>query len=498
VNTTPPTGCASWPQLEALARAGAKIHLRDRFAMDPARGGRLQFEGAGVRLDLSLQRLDDAVLAALQRLASERGLEAWREALFAGERINSTENRAAWHTALRAGERAPSEVRATLERTCRIAARLRAGAWLGASGQPIERIVHLGTGGSDLGPRLACQALGQLNSNSPAIRFASNVDPDDLDRALAGAMPDRTLFVVVSKTFSTQETMANASAARRWLANAMPAGTDLSAHFIAITENLASAARFGVAETLPLWPWVGGRFSVWSAVGLALACAIGESGFRTLLSGAHEMDDHFLHAESERNLPILLALTGIWNTNFLGCATHAVLPYATRLGLLPAYLQQLEMESNGKRVDREGREVEYATAPVVWGAEGTAGQHSFHQLLHQGTQIVPADFIVVRDGPGDAEMRRILGAHATAQARALAFGLDDPSLPAWRQHPGNRPSCRLELDMLDARNLGRLLALYEHKVFVQGVIWNLNSFDQWGVELGKSLAAGILARPPGA
>ncbi len=495
MNTAPPTSCAGWSQLETLARAGADTHLRDRFARDPARGERLRFEGAGVRLDLSLQRLDDAVLAALQRLASERGLEAWREALFAGERINSTENRAAWHTALRAGAGAPAEVRATIDRACAIATGLRAGTWRGASGQPIDRIVNLGTGGSDLGPRLACHALGPVPSQGLAIRFASNVDPEDLGRALADSVPARTLFVVASKTFSTQETMANARAARRWLEEAHPAGTDVSRHFIAVTENIASAARFGVADTLPIWDWVGGRYSVWSAVGLTLACAIGETGFREFLAGAREMDEHFLYAVPERNLPILLALTGIWNTNFLGSATHAVLPYSNRLGLLPAYLQQLDMESNGKRVDRAGREVGYATAPVVWGAEGTVGQHSFHQLLHQGTQIVPADFIVVREGPGDPEMRRILAAHASAQARALAFGLDDAALPAWRQHPGNRPSNRLELDVLDARNLGRLLALYEHKVFVQGVIWNVNSFDQWGVELGKSLAAGILSQP---
>lgn len=494
MNITPPTACSSWPELESLARAGAHIHLRDRFALDPERGSRLHFEGAGLRLNLSLQRLDDAVLAALQRLAAERGLDAWRRALFSGDRVNSTENRAAWHTALRAGDHAPAEVRATLDRIGTMATQLRDGIWHGADGQAVNRIVHLGTGGSDLGPRLACHSLGALASPPPAIRFASNVDPEDLARALAGAIPARTLFVVVSKTFSTQETMANAHAARRWLAQALPAGADLSAHFIGVTENLAAAAQFGVAQTLPLWPWVGGRYSVWSAVGLSVACAIGESGFRAFLAGAREMDEHFLHAAPERNLPVLLALTGIWNTNFLACATHAVLPYSTRLGLLPAYLQQLEMESNGKRVDRAGHEVGYATAPVVWGAEGTVGQHSFHQLLHQGTQIVPADFIVVRDGAGDPAMRRILAAHAHAQARALAFGLDDPALPAWRQHPGNRPSSRIELDSLDARNLGRLLALYEHKVFVQGVIWNLNSFDQWGVELGKSLAADILSR----
>jgi len=301
------------------------------------------------------------------------------------------------------------------------------------------------------------------------VRFAANVDPHDLGRALEGADPASTLFVVVSKTFTTQETMANAAAAKAWGAKA----------FYAVTSNVEEAKRFGAAEILPMWDWVGGRFSVWSAVGFAAACAIGFEKFGAFLAGAREIDLHFAQATVEKNVPALMALAGVWNGNFLGCATHAVLPYSNALRLLPAYLQQLEMESNGKRVDRNGREVGYATCPVVWGAEGTNSQHSFHQLLHQGTQVVPSDFI-------DIASNAILSANLRAQADALAFGSPDG-------YPGNRPSSILYLEKLDARNLGRLLALYEHKVFVQGIMWNLNSFDQPGVELGKVMAKKILS-----
>jgi glucose-6-phosphate isomerase len=284
-----------------------------------------------------------------------------------------------------------------------------------------------------------------------------------------------TLFIVVSKTFTTLETMANAQAAKQWGGK----------HFIAVSSNTGEAKKFGAMEVLPMWDWVGGRFSVWSAVGLAAACAMGFESFEKFLSGAKDIDDHFVQAPFEKNVPVLMALTGLWNVNFLGAATHAVLPYSNALRLLPAYLQQLEMESNGKRVDRRGAEVAYATAPVLWGLEGTVSQHSFHQLLHQGTQAVPVDFI-------DLQLEKNLSANCRAQADALAFGTSDPSLPPHRQYPGNRPSSVLQLEGLDARNLGRLIALYEHKVFVQGVLWNINSFDQWGVELGKELAKQIL------
>jgi glucose-6-phosphate isomerase len=467
MNTAPPTRCKSWADLAHHAESWRSVHLRDLFAADPARAAQFVVEAPGLRYDYSRQRLGAITLRLLSRLAEERGLAEWREALLSGKPVNSTENRAAWHTALRAGEDAPAEVKETLQRVKVLSEKLR-------TEKQYRRIVNLGTGGSDLGPRLLADALGD---GALEVRFAANVDPRDLARALEGARPEETLFTVVSKTFTTQETMANAEAAKRWGAKA----------FYAVTSNTEAAKRFGAHEVLPMWDWVGGRFSVWSAVGLAAACAMGFAGFEQFLRGGNDVDRHFAEAPPEKNVPVLMALIGLWNTNFLGAATHAVLPYSNALRLLPAYLQQLEMESNGKRVDREGRAVDYATAPVLWGAEGTVSQHSFHQLLHQGTQVVPCDFI-------DIQSHEVLSANARAQADALAFGTQDRGLPAHKQYPGNRPSGVLFLEKVDARNLGRLIALYEHKVFVQGVLWNINSFDQWGVELGKELANKILSR----
>jgi glucose-6-phosphate isomerase len=465
MNTRPPTQCDAWGKLAAHAEACKPLHLRELFAGDAQRASQFVAAAPGLRYDFSRQRIGAITLRLLAGLAAERDLPRWRQALLAGQPINSTEDRAAWHTALRAGDAAPPEVKDTLARMKLLASRLRAE-------KSINRVVNLGTGGSDLGPRLVADALGDAALD---VRFAANVDPEDLARALEGADPASTLFVVASKTFTTQETMSNAAAAKQWGGR----------HFIAVTANVDAARSFGASDVLPMWDWVGGRFSVWSAVGFSAMCAIGPEAFEELLRGARDIDEHFAAASAEKNLPVLMALAGVWNTNFLGATSHAVLPYAARLRLLPAYLQQLEMESNGKRVDRNGRVVDYATAPVVWGAEGTVSQHSFHQLLHQGTLAVPADFI-------DAGAGAVLSANARAQADALAFGTDDPSLPPHKQYPGNRPSSYLSLDGLHARNLGRLLALYEHKVFVQGVVWNINSFDQWGVELGKQLANRIL------
>jgi glucose-6-phosphate isomerase len=426
-------------------------------------------EGPGLRYDYSRQRLDAMTLRLLAKLAAERGFAEWREALLGGKPVNDTEGRAAWHTALRAPD-APQEVKDTLQRMKLLASRLR-------KEKRFKRIVNLGTGGSDLGPRLLADAL---DDRTLEVRFAANVDPKDLERALEGADPAGTLLVVASKTFTTQETMSNAEAAKRWLGK-----TNTKGAFVAITANAELARSFGADEILPMWDWVGGRFSVWSAVGFSAMCAIGPDAFQQFLDGGREVDEHFAQAPLEKNIPVLMALVGVWNTNFLGAATHAVLPYSNALRLLPAYLQQLEMESNGKRVDREDRELAYSTAPVVWGAEGTVSQHSFHQLLHQGTQVVPCDFI-------ELGLEKNLSANCRAQADALAFGTDDSSLPPHRRYPGNRPSSMLVLQGLNPRNLGRLIALYEHKVFTQGVIWNINSFDQWGVELGKQLASKLL------
>jgi glucose-6-phosphate isomerase len=464
-NTKPPTDCRAWSQLATHAESWKGVHLRELFANDVARAVQFGAEAPGVRLDYSRQRVGAMTLRLLSHLAAERGLPTWREALLSGKKINNTEDRAAWHTALRSG--ANAEVQGVLAKVKTLAGELR-------QTRKYKRIVNLGTGGSDLGPRLVADALsdGVLD-----VRFAANVDPKDLERALEGADPAGTLFIVVSKTFTTQETMANAERAKQWGGK----------HFIAVSSNVELAKRFGATEVLPMWDWVGGRFSVWSAVGLAAMCAIGPEAFQDFLDGAREIDEHFAAAPLEKNVPVLMALLGVWNANFLGAATHAVLPYSNALRLLPSYLQQLEMESNGKRTDREGRVVGYATAPVLWGLEGTVSQHSFHQLLHQGTQVVPVDFV-------DTASSEILSANATAQADALAFGTDDPKLPPHRQYPGNRPSSILTLEKLTAGNLGRLIALYEHKVFTQGVIWNVNSFDQWGVELGKEMAKKLLTR----
>jgi glucose-6-phosphate isomerase len=464
MNTTPPTEYKAWQDLAHHAESWRGVHLRRLFEQDVARAIQLAAEGPGVRYDYSRQRMGAMTVRLLVRLAAERGFAEWREALLAGKPINNTENRPAWHTALRAST-PPAEVRETLERTRTLAARVR-------SEGRYKRIVNLGTGGSDLGPRLLADALGDGTLD---VRFAANIDPKDLERALDGADPATTLFVIASKTFTTQETMANAAAAKRWGGNA----------FVAVTSNVEAAKKFGVDEIFPMWDWVGGRFSVWSAVGFSAMCAMGPDAFDEFLKGGHEIDRHFAETPPEKNIPVLMALVGVWNTNFLGTPTHAVLPYCNALRLLPSYLQQLEMESNGKRVDREGRDIAYATAPVLWGAEGTVSQHSFHQLLHQGTQVVACDFI-------ELDLERNLSANCRAQADALAFGTDDPSLPSYRQYPGNRPSSMLIFEKFNSRTLGRLIALYEHKVFTQGVIWNINSFDQWGVELGKELANRIL------
>ena len=459
MNTVSPLDCPAWKKLEAHAATWRGARLAELQAGDPARARLMIAEAPGVRLDYSRQRAGALTLRLLAQLAAERGFEEWRKALFAGDRINTTEDRAVTHVQLRAGN-VDSNL---LELSRSIREQKRYG-----------RIVNLGTGGSDLGPRLLADAFGDGTLD---VRFVANVDPLELGRALAGADPATTLMVAVSKTFSTQETLSNAAAARKLGYK----------EFIAVTANPEAAKKSGASEILGMPESVGGRYSVWSAAGFSGLLAIGGGAYSEFLAGAREMDEHFLTAALPDNVPALMGMLGVWNVNFLGLPAHAVLPYAHRLRLLPAYLQQLEMESNGKGVDREGRAVAYATAPVLWGGEGTMSQHSFHQLLHQGTQVVPADFIVAGVSPE-------LDANAEAQARALAFGTDDPALPAHRRHRGNRPSSTLRLEKLDARNLGRLLAAYEHKAFTQGVIWNINSFDQWGVELGKRLADGILIK----
>ncbi len=459
MNTTPPTACPAWKKLEAHAGTWRAARLAEVMAGDPMRSKQMLAAAPGVQLDYSRQRVGALTVRLLAQLAAERGFEAWRAALFAGGKINTTEDRAATHTALRSGDAAAKflELANSIRKEKRY-----------------KRIVNLGTGGSDLGPRLLADAFGD---GALDVRFVANVDPVELERALAGAEASSTLIVVVSKTFTTQETLANAGAARRLGYK----------NLIAVTANPKAAEQFGVTEVLPMSDSVGGRYSVWSAAGFSAMCALGADAFKEFLQGGKESDDHFLATAPEQNVPVLMALLGVWNVNFLGIHAQAVLPYAHRLRQLPAYLQQLDMESNGKSVDREGRALDYATAPVLFGAEGTPVQHAFMQLLHQGTQAVAADFI-------DCSVNETLSANAQAQADALAYGTLDAELPPHRRHPGNRPSSILKFKACTARDLGRLLAIYEHKVFTQGVLWNLNSFDQWGVELGKQMAQNLLSR----
>ncbi len=484
------TDTASWRRLHEHHARLAAVHVGELFAAEPDRGRRLVAQGAGIYADYSKHRLTDETLGLLFTLARERGVERWRDRMLGGEPVNTSENRPAWHAALRAAPPLP-EVAATLARMRSLVDRAHRWVLRGANGRPLRTVINLGIGGSDLGPRLATHALRAFDAGRIRARFVANLDPADLDAALDGLDPDTTLFIITSKTFTTAETLDNARRARAWLAHTLGDVPDVAAHFIAVTANRAAAQAWGIAEdrVLPMWDWVGGRYSVWSAVGLPLALAVGMAAFDEFRAGAAAMDEHFRTAPLESNLPVILGLLGVWYRDFYGAQTQAVLPYAEDLRELPAFLQQLEMESNGKRVDRDGVPVDYATAPVVWGAAGTNGQHAFHQLLHQGTLLVPSDFIVVAQpaAGADREAHRLLLANALAQSAALAFGGDDSAAPHQRC-PGNQPSTTIVLPRLDPHSLGALLALYEHKVFVQGVVWGINSFDQWGVELGKAMA----------
>jgi glucose-6-phosphate isomerase len=434
-------------------------------------------------------------------LAEAAGVRARAQAMFAGERINVTENRPVLHVALRAprsesilvdGEDVVPAVHAVLDRMAAFAERVRSGAWTGFTGRRINNVVNIGIGGSDLGPAMAYEALRHYSERELVVRFVSNVDGADFVEATRDLEPAETLFIVASKTFTTLETLTNARTARQWLLRALGDERAVARHFVAVSTNAAEVRKFGIDtdNMFPFWDWVGGRYSMWSAIGLALMLAIGPDGFRTLLEGAHEMDRHFRTAPFARNLPVLLALLGLWYDDFFGAETYAVLPYSQYLTRLPAYLQQLDMESNGKSVDVDGRRVDVQTGPIVWGAPGTNGQHAFYQLLHQGTKLVPADFIgFCRPLDELGDHHTLLAANLFAQTEALAFGRTAPD-PA-RSFDGNRPSNTILADQLTPHTLGALVALYEHKVFVQGTIWRINSFDQWGVELGKVLATRI-------
>ena len=514
------TDSPAWKALEAHQRTLASRHLREWFAAEPDRAARHSLEGAGLFADFSKHRIDDRALDLLHRFATQQDVTGWRDRMFSGEAVNTGEARAALHTALRRPASMPlrvdgrdvmPDVAEVLGRMRAFAGAVRNGERRGHTGQRFTDVVNLGIGGSDLGPAMVTDALQPYTADTLRVHYVSNVDAADLATTLAALDPATTLFIICSKTFTTIETITNADSARQWLVDALGDARATGAHFVAVSTNLDGTRQFGIdpGNVFGFWDWVGGRFSLWSAVGLAVMLAIGPDAFDDLLAGARAMDEHFMQAPIERNLPVRMGLLGAWYTNFFGAATHAVLPYDQRLHRLPAHLQQLEMESNGKSVDREGRRVEHATCPVLWGSPGTNGQHAFYQLLHQGTQLIPSDFIIARQ-PHHAYPvhHRLLIANCLAQAEALAFGKTEDEaraelaargvvgerldlLAANQTFAGNQPTTTLVVERLDPHAVGALVALYEHKVLVQSALWNINPFDQWGVELGKKLALRI-------
>jgi glucose-6-phosphate isomerase len=509
-----PSTLPAWKALEAHQRKLRDVHLRTLFAEDPARGERLAVEAVGLVLDYSKNRITDETLRLLLGLAEESGLRGRIDAMFRGERINVTEQRAVLHVALRAprsaslvldGRNVVPEVHAVLDRMAEFAGRVRSGAWRGHTGERIRNVVNIGIGGSDLGPVMAYEALKHYSERSMTFRFVSNVDGTDFVEATRDLDPGQTLFIVSSKTFTTLETMTNAHAARAWSLSGF--GGDersVAKHFVAVSTNAADVAKFGIdpANMFGFWDWVGGRYSMDSAIGLSTMLAIGAEAFRALLGGFHQMDEHFRTAPFERNLPVLLGLLSVWYADFFGAETVAVLPYEQYLKRFPAYLQQLTMESNGKHVTLDGTRVDYPTGPVYWGEPGTNGQHSFYQLIHQGTRLIPCDFIAFAKTLCPlGRQHDMLLANVFAQAEALAFGKTPDQVraegtPEWlvphRVFEGNRPSNTILAEKLTPDALGRLVALYEHSAFTQGAIWRIDSFDQWGVELGKALAQRII------
>lgn len=497
------TQAGQWPRLKSIAAGIRDTNFRE--LLDSERAARYRLESAGLYLDYSRNLVTDEVVELLAGLAQESPLAAHREALFRGETINTTEQRPVLHTALRAaredlqadglGELA-GEIEVQLTRVREVSERIRAGEWLGVTGKPVRDVVNLGIGGSDLGPKLACEALKEFAHERIRCHFLSNVDGEPIRSTLRGLDPETTLVIVSSKSFTTHETLLNAETAAHWFKDRLGMENPYaSPHFIAVTAAPAKAMQAGIQEDriLLFEDWVGGRYSLWSSIGLTIAVTAGHENFLRMLEGARQMDIHFRAEPPDRNMPVLLALLGIWYASFLDAESHAVIPYCERLAQLPSYLQQLDMESNGKSVTFSGENVSQATGPIVWGLTGTNSQHSFFQLLHQGTHLVPVDFIGIgEDGLSSPEHHRVLLANMIAQSAALMEGRKSGKLPPWRNFPGNRPSNVLLLDRLTPETFGALIALYEHKVFVQGSLWNINSFDQWGVELGKELAQRLL------
>jgi glucose-6-phosphate isomerase len=511
---TPLTRRAAWKALKAHFKKIEPLHLRKLFATDPKRGQRLTAEAAGLFLDYSKNRVNDQTMKLLVQLAKESGLRQRIDAMFGGEKINVTEKRAVLHVALRApkgasivvdGKNVVPEVHAVLDKMTGFVNRVRSGEWRGHTGKRIRNVINIGIGGSDLGPVMAYEALRHYSERSMTFRFVSNVDGIDFVEGTRDLDAAETLFIVSSKTFTTLETMTNAQSARDWLLQGLGGeARAVAKHFVAVSTNAEKVSAFGIdtANMFEFWDWVGGRYSMDSAIGLSTMIAIGPENFRTMLDGFHQMDEHFRMAPFEKNLPVLMALLSVWYNEFFGAQTVAVLPYEQYLKRFPAYLQQLTMESNGKHVTLEGKPVPYDTSPIYWGEPGTNGQHSFYQLIHQGTRLIPCDFIAFAHALTPLGRHHdMLLANVLAQAEALAFGktaekVEEEGTPAWlvphRVFEGNRPSNTIFADRLTPETLGKLIALYEHNVFTQGAIWNIDSFDQWGVELGKALAQAII------
>lgn len=509
----PLTTCAAWKALEAHYLNIREVHLRTLFAEDAARGERMAAEAVGLYFDYSKHRISDETLTLLVQLAEEAGLRARIDAMFRGDKINISEKRAVLHVALRApegqsiivdGEDIVPAVHGVLEKMADFSNRVRGGEWKGHTGKPIRNVINVGIGGSDLGPVMAYEALRHYSQRGLTFRFVSNVDGTDFAEATRDLNAEETLFIISSKTFTTLETMTNAHTARDWALRRLKAPAAVAKHFVAVSTNAEQVAQFGIdtANMFEFWDWVGGRYSMDSAIGLSTMLAIGPDHFRAMLDGFHQMDEHFRTAPFERNLPVLMGLLGLWYNNFFGAQTAAVLPYEQYLKRFPAYLQQLTMESNGKRVTRDGTEVVWQTGPIYWGEPGTNGQHSFYQLIHQGTKLVPCDFIgFVQPLNPLGRHHDVLLANVFAQTEALAFGKTPEEVRAegtseWlvphKTFEGNRPSSTILLERLTPAALGKLVALYEHSVFTQGAMWQIDSFDQWGVELGKALAVRIL------
>jgi glucose-6-phosphate isomerase len=508
-----PTDTPAWKDLQAHYEKIKNVHLRQMFADDPQRGTRLTAEGAGLYLDYSKNRVTDETMKLLVGLARERGVEARRDAMFRGEKINITEQRAVLHVALRAprgtkievdGKDVVAEVHEVLDRMAAFSNRVRSGEWKGHTGKRIKTVINIGIGGSYLGPEMAYNALRDYTDPAMHFRFVANVDGAAFHDATHDLDASETLFILSSKTFTTLETMTNAAAARKWVVDALKDESAIAKHFVAVSTNAEGVSKFGIdtANMFGFWDWVGGRYSMDSAIGLSNMIAVGPENYHELLAGFHDIDEHFRTTPLEKNLPALMGLLTVWYNNFFGAQTVGIMPYADNLKRFPAYLQQLQMESNGKHVDLQGNPVDWQTGPIIWGEPGTDGQHSFYQLIHQGTKLIPCDFIGFCQPLSPLkEQHDLLMANIFAQAEALAFGKTAEELKAegspdyqtpFRVCEGNRPTNTILTDKLTPRTLGKLVALYEHNVFTQGAVWNIDSFDQWGVELGKVLAKRIV------